>query len=154
MSNEIYEKVEKICKKIDSYTEKDFSVKNKVKIESYSTKIKKLINMIEKAETTAQSIKMDTEQKENGNQNDNTIDNTILEEKYNPNSENFCYKERLEQLNGDIYILIKELREQDKIGYRNAYIINEIEKYVPPKANIKVRKKQTLWQKIKNLFRK
>ena len=47
MSCELYEKVEKICQKIDAYTEKDLSVKNEIKIKSYSTKIKTLINMIE-----------------------------------------------------------------------------------------------------------
>ena len=38
-------------------------------------------------------------------------------------------------------VLIQELKEQDKEGYRNAYIISEIEKYIPSKGNIKVRKK-------------
>ena len=150
MSNEIYEKVEKICQKIDAYTENDFSVKNEIKTEVYTTKIKKLINMIEKAETTAQPAIFDTEEKTNENiSNDN-----IIEDKYNPYSENFCYKDRLEQLNGNIYKLIQELKEQDKEGYRNAYIINEIEKYIPSKGNIKVRKKTNLWQKIKSLFKK
>ena len=151
MSNEIYEKVEKICKKIDAFTEKGFSVKNEVKTKSYSAKIKSLISMIEKAEATAQSTAIETEEIVNNNEIDN---NKVLEGKYNPYSENFCYKERLEQLNGDIHILITELKEQDKIGYRNAYIINEIEKYTITKSNIKVRKKVSLWGKIRNLFRK
>ena len=57
MSNEIYEKVEKICQKIDAYTEKDFSVKNEIKTEVYTTKIKKLINMIEKADCSTSNIR-------------------------------------------------------------------------------------------------
>ena len=106
--------------------------------------------MIEKAETTAQPAIFDTEEKTNENiSNDN-----IIEDKYNPYSENFCYKDRLEQLNGNIYKLIQELKEQDKEGYRNAYIISEIEKYIPSKGNIKVRKKTNLWQKIKSFFKK
>lgn len=150
MSNELYEKVEKLCQKIDAYAEKDLSVKNEVKIKSYNTKIKTLINMIEKAETTAQSIRIDTEEIIN---EDQTNDDNILEYKYNPYSENFYYKDRLKQLNGNIYRLIQELEEQDKEGHRNAYIINEIEKYIPSRANIDVRKKMSLWQKIKSFFR-
>ena len=64
-------------------------------------------------------------------------DNSSLEDNYNPYSEDFCYKDRLKQLNGNIYRLIQELEEQDKEGHRNAYIINEIEKYIPSTANIK-----------------
>lgn len=150
MINELYEKVEKLCQKIDAYAEKDLSVKNEVKIKSYNTKIKTLINMIEKAETTAQSIRIDTEEIIN---EDQTNDDNILEYKYNPYSENFYYKDRLKQLNGNIYRLIQELEEQDKEGHRNAYIINEIEKYIPSRANIDVRKKMSLWQKIKSFFR-
>lgn len=150
MINELYEKVEKLCQKIDAYAEKDLSVKNEVKIKSYNTKIKTLINMIEKAETTAQSIRIDTEEIINEYQ---TNDDNILEDKYNPYSEKFHYKDRLKQLNGNIYRLIQELEEQDKEGHRNAYIIHEIEKYIPSRDNIDVRKKMSLWQKIKSFFR-
>lgn len=151
MSCELYEKVEKICQKIDAYTEKDLSVKNEIKIKSYSTKIKTLINMIEEVEPIAQSTNINEEEIINENQ---VNDNNKLEEKYNPYSEEFFYKDRLKQLNGNIYRLIQELKEQDKEGYRNAYIINEIEKYIPSKANIKVREKKSLWQKIKSFFKK
>ncbi len=151
MSCELYEKVEKICQKIDAYTEKDLSVKSEIKIKSYSTKIKTLINMIEEVEPIAQSTNINEEEIINENQ---VNDNNKLEEKYNPYSEEFCYKDRLKQLNGNIYRLIQELKEQDKEGYRNAYIINEIEKYIPSKANIKVREKKSLWQKIKSFFKK
>ncbi len=150
MSNEIYEKVEKLCQKIDAFAEKDFSVKNEIKTEAYIAKIKKLINMIEKAEATAQPGILETEDETN----ENVINKDVLESKYNPYSEDFCYKDRLKQLNGNIYRLIQELKEQDKEGYRNAYIINEIEKYIPSTANIKVREKMNLWQKIKSFFKK
>ncbi len=143
MSNEVYEKVEIICQKIDAFTKKDFSVKNKIKTEVYTTKIKKLINMIEKAETIAQPSIIDNEEKTNVN----IENNNIVEDQYNPYSENFYYKDRLKQLNGDIYRLIEELKAQDNKGFRNAYIINEIEKYTVTKTNIKVRKNRSLWKK-------
>lgn len=151
MNNQFYEKVEKICQKIDAYCEKDFSVKNEVKTESYSIKIKELINMIQRVENSADVSIINTKSEEIEDKSEDN--NDILENKYDPYSRDFCYKDRLEQLNGDIYKLIEELKAQDKKGYRNAYIINEIEKYMTPKANIKVRKKMSLWEKIKNFLK-
>lgn len=150
MSSELYEKIEKICQKIEAYTEKDFSVKNEIKIKSYRTKIITLIEMIEKVEPIAQSTNIDQEEIITENKDN---DNSSLEDNYNPYSEDFCYKDRLKQLNGNIYRLIQELEEQDKEGHRNAYIINEIEKYIPSTANIKVRKKESLWERIRNFFK-
>ncbi len=150
MNNQFYEKVEKLCQKIDSYTEKDFSIKNEVKTKSYSEKIKELINMIEIAENNADVSIINTKQEikeDKSNKNDE-----IIENKYDPYSRDFCYRDRLAQLNGDINKLIEELKAQDKKGYRNAYIIKEIEKYITPKANIKLRKRMSLWEKIKSFF--
>lgn len=151
MSSELYEKIEKLCQKVDAFTEKDFSVKNEIKTKSYSTKIRALIEMIEKVEPTAQSTNIISEEIINENQ---ANDNNTLEDNYNPYSEDFCYKDRLKQLSGNIYRLIQELEEQDKEGHRNAYIINEIEKFIPSTANIKVREKMNLWQKIRSFFKK
>lgn len=153
MNSQIYEKVNKICERIDSYTEKDYSIKNEVKTTSYITKIKKLINMIENAENSTYKVK-DNLEREN-------IDNNIEDNKYNPYNKDFYYKDRLEQLDGDIYELIHQLKEEDKIGHRNAYVINEIKKYINTNErrgrkkennSLSVKENISWWNKIKRFF--
>lgn len=161
MEDKLYEKVDNICQRINSYAEKDISVKNKVKTEIYIDKIKKLINMIETAEGNAATPRARTKIEEVNSEN-------ILDDKYNPYGENFCYKERLEKLGGDINKLIEELKDEDKMGYRNAYIIKNIENNINiNKHNVKVidvsknnavnktlnNNKMSLWDKIKSIFK-
>lgn len=162
MENELYEKVEEICQRIDSYTEKDTSVKNQVKTEIYTAKIKKLISMIEIEESNPYIEITNTEEEVN-------YDNDTSEDKYDPYSENFCYIDRLEKLDGDINKLIEELKSEDEVGYRNAYIIRKIEESMNTKkesvkvANISNRNTRnerltaknqfSLWDKIKSIFR-
>lgn len=161
MEDKLYEKVDNICQRINSYAEKDISVKNKVKTEIYIDKIKKLINMIETAEGNAATPRARARTKIEEVNSEN-----ILDDKYNPYGENFCYKERLEKLGGDINKLIEELKDEDKMGYRNAYIIKNIENNIN-KHNVKVidvsknnavnktlnNNKMSLWDKIKSIFK-
>lgn len=150
MSNSLYEEVDKMCQRVDSYAEKDISVKNEVKTTLYITKIKKLIDMMENAENNAYTSIINTEEKPESN-------NKLEDDQYNPYSENFCYKERLDQLDGDINKLIEQLKSEDQTGHRYAYIINEIEKRMNKNSNIKVvelskKNKFSLWEKIKRIF--
>ena len=165
MANKLYEKVEEICQRIDLYTEKEISVKNEVKSTIYTAKIKELISMIEIAENNPNIPT--TSPKEEVNEESNSDD--ASEDKYNPYSENFYYKDKLKQLDGDINKLIEELKAEDEIGYRNAYIISEIEKNINTKkesvkdANISkhnkknktltIKDKVSLWERIKRIFR-
>ena len=139
MENELYEKVEEICQRIDSYTEKEITVKNQVKTDTYITKIKKLINMIQIAESNPNIPK--------GNDEEEISDNEDISEenKYNPYSGDFYYRDRLEKLGGDINKLIEELKAEDELGYRNAYIIKEIEKHIP---EFNTKNKVSFWKKI------
>ena len=36
----------------------------------------------------------------------------------------------MDRANGNVSVLLEELKNEDKLGYRNAYVINEIKKYV------------------------
>lgn len=96
MSNQLYEKVEEICKKIDLYAEKDISVKNQVKTKLYITKIKKLISMIEFSEANSYVRTMTTSENTYGSKEldeiekniNNKEDNIKVINIYNGNSKN------------------------------------------------------------------
>ncbi len=164
MANEIYVKIEELCKRINSYSEKDISVKNQVKTNIYIEKVSKLINMIE--------IAMNNPNLPNTSiieEVDTINEKPISEDKYNPYSNDFYYKDKLQQLDGDINKLIKELKAEDEIGYRNAYIIKEIEKNINNKKDrvpdetisknnkkndkLTVKNKVGIWERIKGIFR-
>ena len=152
MANQLYEKVEELCQRIDSYTEKDISVKNQVKTTIYVEKINELINMIEIEESNPYIEISNTEEEVN-------YDNDVSEDKYDPYSENFCYRDRLDKLDGDIDKLIGELRAEDEVGYRNAYIIREIENRINAKdnsaniSNRNTKNKVSLLDRIKSIFK-
>lgn len=152
MANQLYEKVEELCQRIDSYTEKDISVKNQVKTTIYVEKINELINMIEIEESNPYIEISNTEEEVN-------YDNDVSEDKYDPYSENFCYRDRLDKLGGDIDKLIGELRAEDEVGYRNAYIIREIENRINAKdnsaniSNRNTKNKVSLLDRIKSIFK-
>lgn len=165
MSNKLYEKIETLCQRINLYTEKDTSVKNEVKTTLYITKINKLINMIETVENDTYIPREIINVKDRISSDSNDT----AEGKYNPYSENFYYKDKLEQLDGDINKLIEELKEEDKMGYRNAYIIGEIEKSIKDKKesvkvvnisnhgkkneNLVIKDKMSFLEKIKSIFK-
>ncbi len=146
MTNELLEKVEELCQRIDSYTEKEISVKNQVKTDTYVTRIKKLISMIENAENDPNIPKVNNEEEAN-----RTI-HILKEDKYNPYSKDFYYRERLDKLDGNIDKLIEELKAEDEVGYRNAYIIKEIERNIDI-ANGNIKNKVSLWEKLKSIFK-
>lgn len=163
MSDKLYEKIEKLCQRIDLYANKDISVKNQVKTKLYIAKLEKLINMIENVENDTYIPKEIINIKDR-------ISNIYTEEdKYNPYNENFYYKDKLEQLDGDIDKLIQELKAEDEIGYRNAYIIKEIENHIKDKKesvkvvnisnrnkknhNLMIKDKVSFWDRIKSIFR-
>lgn len=163
MSNRFYNKIENLCQRIELYAQKDISVKNEVKTTSYITKINKLINMIENAEKDTY-IPVDIIDVK-----DRIINNYENDKMYDPYSENFYYKEKLKQLNGDINKLIEQLKAEDEMGYRNAYIIQEIERNVKDNKesvevvniyndgkkseNLAINYKLSIWEKIKSIFR-
>lgn len=139
---ELYNKIDILCKRIDAYTTKAISVKSEVKNTKYIDKLTKLLDMIN-YEAGMQGYNLESK-------NNNTslvqkivdeVEQSDVEDKYNPNSENFCFKEKLEKNNGDVEALIEELHSEDKLGYRNAYIINEIKKTTDPENHVK---KETL----------
>lgn len=162
MKSSVEEKIEDLCQRIDLYANKDISVKNTVKTTLYVTKIKKLISMIESLENDTYTPK------EIINVKDRIIDDSEKENKYDPYSTNFYYKDKLEQLDGDISRLIEELKAEDEVGYRNAYIISEIEKAIKDKKesvkgvnisnhgkkneNLVLKDEMSFWEKIKSIF--
>lgn len=150
MNGRLDEKIERVCQRVDSYVKKDASVKNEVKTKVYIEKIKGLINMIEDAKVSAKKVQRERRQ--------------IVEENddpYNPYGNNFCYKDKLEQLDGDVLKLIEQLKSEDQEGYRNAYIINKIvdsmkDNNIEKEKNDKLANlsnKKTLWERIKRFFK-
>ena len=128
---EVYERVENLCKKIEAYTTKVSSIKNEVKTEAYIKKVKRLVEMISSSEkNTDYDGKMDEKQESINEIFKSVSDEEIKASIYDPNSANFCYKDRLDRANGNVSVLLEELKNEDKLGYRNAYVINEIKKYV------------------------
>lgn len=128
---EIYERVEVLCKKIEAYTTKVSSIKNEVKTDAYIKKVKRLVEMISSSEAnTDYNGKMDEKQESINEIFKSVSDEEIKASIYDPNSANFCYKDRLDRANGNVSVLLEELKNEDKLGYRNAYVINEIKKYI------------------------
>lgn len=128
---EIYERVEVLCKKIEAYTTKVSSIKNEVKTDAYIKKVKRLVEMISSSEeNTDCNGKMDEKQESINEIFKSVSDEEIKASIYDPNSANFCYKDRLDRANGNVSVLLEELKNEDKLGYRNAYVINEIKKYI------------------------
>ena len=137
---ELYNKIDTLCKRIDAYTTKAISVKSEVKNTKYVDKLTKLLNMIN-YEAGMQGYNLEPNNNTSVEQNIiNEVQENDFEDKYNPNSENFCFKEKLEKNNGDVEALIEELQSEDKLGYRNAYIINEIKKTTDPENHVKKEK--------------
>lgn len=135
----VYEKVDIICKKIDAYTTKAISTKSEVKNAIYIEKIINLINMINYEEQMKGyniGIKNQKELTEEKIEQEN-VEKNDDKNKYNPSNENFCFKDKLQKNNGDINLLIEELQAEDKLGYRNAYVINEIKKFMNSKDDEK-----------------
>ena len=128
---EVYERVENLCKKIEAYTTKVSSIKNEVKTEAYIKKVKRLVEMISSSEeNTDYDEQMDEKQESINKIFKSVSDEEIKASIYDPNSANFCYKDRLDRANGNVSVLLEELKNEDKLGYRNAYVINEIKKYI------------------------
>lgn len=128
---EIYERVEVLCKKIEAYTTKVSSIKNEVKTDVYIKKVKRLVEMISSSEENTDYDEQMDEKQENINEIFKSVsDEEIKASIYDPNSANFCYKDRLDRANGNVSVLLEELKNEDKLGYRNAYVINEIKKYI------------------------
>ena len=135
MSNEkdieIYNKIDTLCKRIEAYTTKAISVNSEIKNTIYVEKIQKIIEMID-YETGMKGYYLE-EQDKLGATKQEIIDELQESEstnKYNPSSEDFCFKDKLQKNNGDVNALIEELKAEDKLGYRNAYIINQIKKFI------------------------
>lgn len=134
---EVYEKIETLCKRIESYTTKTSTVKNSVKTSSYAQKVKRLLEMINYSEGNKKdSRKVQEEQEDISRILELVSEEEIKASIYDPNSANFCYKDRLDRANGDISILLEELKQEDTLGYRNAYVINEIKKCMDVQENI------------------
>lgn len=128
---EVYERVENLCKKIEAYSTKVSSIKNEVKTVAYTKKVKKLVEMISFLEKNTDYAETIDEKTENINEIFKSVsDEEIKASIYDPNSANFCYKDRLDRANGNVSVLLEELKNEDKIGHRNAYVINEIKKHV------------------------
>ncbi len=149
MNNEndipLYDKIETVCQKIEIYTTKEASIKSKVKSDAYAQKIQKIIkkidniddmkaylNKLEKMETLEENSESNVKPKKDIEPIEKTPSD-IFDEQYNPYSDKFCYKYKLEKFSGNIDKLIENLKQEDQLGYRNAYIINEIEKFVNAK---------------------
>lgn len=126
-NKDTYEKIILISKKVNAFLDNETISKNKIKLESYKEKIEKLISKIEKAEE--QKAKTNTKTTEEPSIIEEKDNNEEEEKNYNPYSEKFYYKDRLAELDNDVESLIKELEEEDKLGYRNAFVIEKIKSY-------------------------
>ena len=162
---ELFEKIETLCQRLDTYSTKIISVKNEVKTNRYIDKLQKLIDMISIKLETQESNKKELKRKEQNFQNveQEDLEQKLKENKYNPFSDEFLYKKRLNRLGGNIQLLLEELKNEDKIGYRNAYVINEIKKKVEEREAEELRKQMLAFSKnnglgilnaIKNIIQK
>lgn len=137
---ELFGKIETLCQRLDAYSTKVMSVKNEVKTTAYIKKIHKLLEMISSKEEGQISNKKTIKEQITENIEQEKTEQELKENKYNPYSEAFLYKERLERVNGNVEALLEELKNEDKLGYRNAYVINEIKKNVEQRQAEELRK--------------
>ena len=94
--SEIYNKIDELCKRIEIYTTKAISAKSEVKNNIYAEKITKIIKMINYeakikgyAFSNQESEKLIQEEKI-----DAFIEENKSNDKYNPNSEEFFFKDK------------------------------------------------------------